>query len=259
MPDPAVERVGVILVHGIGEQRRFQHLDWQLRDLIRALDGLEKQHLVTQVSVDISSSGAAAFHAEQDSWTAGPRASVDIVVRHCVHDMLRETRLLVHEVWWADVNEAYSLAKQFRFWLRGSLYGRIRVSSRARCRLPIVSGRFRSNERHHCGNVHGSFSSVPFLCWSVTQLELSPSSPIGCSIGRRRDFCASSPTTSRRSNSTPSVAALALDSYGTVKSSSFLSVSRPASRYAGALSALSPMSQLTNTTAGKSRPTVRAR
>ena len=76
MPDPAVERVGVILVHGIGERRRFQHLDWQLRNLIRALDGLEKQHLVTQVSVDISSSGAAAFQAEQDSWTAGPRASV---------------------------------------------------------------------------------------------------------------------------------------------------------------------------------------
>ena len=25
--------------------------------------------------------------------------------------------------------------------------------------------------------MHGSFSSVPFLCWSVTQLELSPSSP----------------------------------------------------------------------------------
>jgi hypothetical protein len=81
---------------------------------------------------------AAAFHAEQDSWTAGPRASVDIVVRHCVHGMLRETRLLVHEVWWADVNEPYSLAKQFRFWLWGSLYGCIRVSSRARCRLPIA-------------------------------------------------------------------------------------------------------------------------
>jgi hypothetical protein len=24
-----IEEVGVILVHGIGEQRRFQHLDWQ--------------------------------------------------------------------------------------------------------------------------------------------------------------------------------------------------------------------------------------
>lgn len=31
MPNPAVERVGVILVHGIGEQRRFQRLDWQQR------------------------------------------------------------------------------------------------------------------------------------------------------------------------------------------------------------------------------------
>src|SRR4029077_11352536 len=35
------ERVGLVLVHGIGEQRRFQHLDGQLRDLIRALHGLQ--------------------------------------------------------------------------------------------------------------------------------------------------------------------------------------------------------------------------
>ncbi len=35
-----VEQVGVILVHGIGEQRRFEHLDGQLRALIGALDHL---------------------------------------------------------------------------------------------------------------------------------------------------------------------------------------------------------------------------
>lgn len=31
------ERVGIVLVHGIGEQRRFEHLDGQGREIIQAL------------------------------------------------------------------------------------------------------------------------------------------------------------------------------------------------------------------------------
>lgn len=114
-----VERVGVILVHGIGEQRRFQHLDGQSRELIRALQAMQERGDVEQVSIDVASAGAAAFHAEQDTWSAGPRAAVTFVVHHELNGQPSETRLCVHEVWWADVNEPYSLAKQFRFWLWG--------------------------------------------------------------------------------------------------------------------------------------------
>jgi len=113
------ERIGLVLVHGIGEQRRFQHLDGQLRDLIRALHGLQLLGRIERVSVDISPSGGAAFQAEQDTWNAGPEASVSVVVEHALKGKREETRLLIHEVWWADVNEPYSLAKQFRFWLWG--------------------------------------------------------------------------------------------------------------------------------------------
>jgi hypothetical protein len=42
-PPGVVERVGIVLVHGIGEQRRFQHLDSQMRYLLRALRVLEKK------------------------------------------------------------------------------------------------------------------------------------------------------------------------------------------------------------------------
>lgn len=112
-------KIGVILVHGIGEQRRFQHLDGQLRELIRALQGLQQCGKITQVSVDIASTGAAAFQADQDSWNAGPEPSVTVVIRHTLNGVPERTHLLVHEVWWADVNEPYSLAKQFRFWLWG--------------------------------------------------------------------------------------------------------------------------------------------
>jgi hypothetical protein len=114
-----VEYVGVVLVHGIGEQRRFQHLDWQLRELIRALQRMQDGGEIQQVSVDICSAGPAVFHAEQDTWVAGPDATADVVVCHALHGNRRETHLKIHEVWWADVNEPYSVAKQIRFWFWG--------------------------------------------------------------------------------------------------------------------------------------------
>jgi hypothetical protein len=121
-PGARPERIGVILVHGIGEQRRFEHLSAHARDLIRALEGLRDEHDPTvrpkigEVTVDISGAGAAALHAEQDTWTSGPGPSVTVAVKRPGG---REQRLLFHEVWWADVNERYSLAKQWRFWRWG--------------------------------------------------------------------------------------------------------------------------------------------
>jgi len=117
--EPKLENIGVILVHGIGEQRRFQHLDWQLRELILSLQELQKNKQIEQFSVDVSAGNAAAFHAEHDTWNAGPEAAVDIAVRHRLHGEAKETHLKIHEVWWADINEPYSIAKQLRFWFWG--------------------------------------------------------------------------------------------------------------------------------------------
>ena len=109
---PRPESIGIIVVHGIGEQRRFEHLDWQGRDIIRAI----KEQPGVEITVEIAASPAANFHAEQDTWDGGPSGPVQVFVRtngqftHCLH---------FHEVWWADVNERYSLAKQLRFWLWG--------------------------------------------------------------------------------------------------------------------------------------------
>lgn len=110
------QSIGVILVHGIGEQRRFEHLDGQTRFLLKALRDYPG---VTDVSVDIRPSGAATFQAEQDTWTAGPNPPVSVLVTWHEAGAVRRTRICVHEVWWADVNETYSIAKQFRFWLWG--------------------------------------------------------------------------------------------------------------------------------------------
>ncbi len=116
----SIEQVGVITgARRRFEQRRFEHIDGELRELIDALDYLKDAGQIDNVSVDINASSAAPFQAEQDTWNAGPQASVTIVIHHTVNGARQETRLRVHEVWWGDVNEHYSVAKQFRFWLWG--------------------------------------------------------------------------------------------------------------------------------------------
>jgi len=144
-PPPPPERIGVVLVHGIGEQRRFQHLDSQMRDLLRALRTLEKKGQVQQMTVDIAGSPAAAFAAEQDTWMSGPEPSITVTVDHILRGKPVRAKLLVHEVWWADVNEPYSLGKQFRFWLWGLAVWTIPERQRAqhlgtanRVILPVV-------------------------------------------------------------------------------------------------------------------------
>lgn len=107
-----VRRVGVIVVHGIGEQRRFEHIDGQVRCIVGAV---QERYGKTNVTVEIIAATGAAFQANQDSWSTG--ATVRIMVREAPGALPIE--LCFHEVWWADVNEPYSLIKQIRFWLWG--------------------------------------------------------------------------------------------------------------------------------------------
>lgn len=122
----AVERVGVVLVHGIGEQKRFEHLDSQVRSIIAALKVRARnanhpkatpddESVPSDITVEILSGSGAAYRSEQETWASGRSPSVRINVR-MGYDT---TQICVHEVWWADINEPYSLAKQFRFWLWG--------------------------------------------------------------------------------------------------------------------------------------------
>jgi hypothetical protein len=116
------ERIGIVLVHGIGEQGRFEHLDGELRPLIKAMVRRANANPVDDdlaasrnVTVEIIGGGEAALHAEHDTWSTASGAPVRIVVR----DGNVAKQVYVHEVWWADVNEPYSLWKQVRFWAWG--------------------------------------------------------------------------------------------------------------------------------------------
>lgn len=106
-----LERIGVVLVHGIGEQKRFEHLDAELRPLIEAL-----KRRPTAVTVEILGGDASTLHADRDTWRAQRGASVRAIARE---EAQPDRHLYFHEVWWADVNEPYSLRKQIVFWLWG--------------------------------------------------------------------------------------------------------------------------------------------
>jgi hypothetical protein len=115
--------IGVILVHGIGEHRRFEHLDGELRPLIAALvrrgevagDAKDSPRPPSHVTVEIIEGSASTLHADQDTWSMESGAPVRVIVR----DGDVRKHIHFHEVWWADVNEPYSLWKQIKFWSWG--------------------------------------------------------------------------------------------------------------------------------------------
>jgi hypothetical protein len=83
-------------------------VDGQVRAIISALRARPN----TLLTCEIVSATAATFHATSDSWVAS------VPVRLYVNEpaVPRRTQIDFHEVWWADVNEPYSLIKQLRFW-----------------------------------------------------------------------------------------------------------------------------------------------
>jgi hypothetical protein len=107
------ERIGTIFVHGIGDHRRFEHVDAAIRPLI---DAVRLRTPAPDATVEIVGSGAATLRAEQDTWTGQPGAPLRAIVRQ---PNGKQQELLFHEVWWADVNEPYTLKKEIKFWLWG--------------------------------------------------------------------------------------------------------------------------------------------
>ena len=111
--EPRATKIGVLLVHGVGEQRRFEHLEGEVREVVRALRELPG---VEAVSVATRTSADAAYLSEQVLWRADDGAPVQVQVRRAnAGPLVLEFR----EVWWADIDERSSLFSQVRFWLWG--------------------------------------------------------------------------------------------------------------------------------------------
>src|SRR5690349_17881740 len=81
---PRPERVGVLVVHGIGEQRRFEHLEEQTKKIANAiLKREERTEQRTRVTFEVlPASGGAPYQSDQESWQGGRFPSVRALVQH---------------------------------------------------------------------------------------------------------------------------------------------------------------------------------
>ena len=116
-------RVGVLFVHGIGEQRKFQDLEGVVRNIATALDS--DTNLRVRVSVNSDDSGA--YGASQQTWLADDNREPVIIEVTDMTDKAKKivTHLAFREVWWSDLDEPVSLKTQLAFWGWGlSLWSR---------------------------------------------------------------------------------------------------------------------------------------
>lgn len=89
-----LQRVGVVVVHGIGEQKRYEHLDGQARDFINAIieahDGGPNF-----VTVELRDGLSTAFRGTENTWLADNNCAA---VRAVIRDGNgHETQLFTHE------------------------------------------------------------------------------------------------------------------------------------------------------------------
>lgn len=176
-----VEKVGVIIVHGIGEQRRFEFLESETRKLVDAIIakfGKRRRDITTT----LTTGSGDAYLGAQSSWESGSAAPLRTLVE------LEDKKIVdieFHEVWWADINEALTLGKQFRFWLWGlSLAGiathneQFLPGAEDRTRLPRRAGMLTWRNRFRMGYISALFGlsgfSVAFINLILKRLNFPP-------------------------------------------------------------------------------------
>ncbi len=125
MDDVKPARVGVVLVHGVGEQRRFDHLSGEVKSLVAALSAMPN----VRVSVETRSSQDAEVGAANETWRVDGGAPVKIHVAYGLPE--RRACLAVHEVWWADLDDKETLWNRFRFWFWGLGFWGVKKFSQA--------------------------------------------------------------------------------------------------------------------------------
>ena len=111
-----MERIGVVLVHGVGEQGRFEHLSNEVRDLLTALDANPD----LRCTVDTRRTRDSAVQAEQESWLAETGAPIRVDITYVGGEHEGQCKSLdIHEVWWADLDDKATLWNRVNFWFWG--------------------------------------------------------------------------------------------------------------------------------------------
>lgn len=93
------EDIGLLFVHGIGEQKKHEHLTACAREF---------------AALVAESEGLIRLEVRDECETDG-RFTIDAVYRRGKEE--EQVRLHLHEAWWADLGASGGLGEQIRFWL----------------------------------------------------------------------------------------------------------------------------------------------
>ena len=121
-----LQRVGVLVVHGIGEQCQFEHLEEVVRNITSALQADDD---ITSAQVNINVSKDAPYRAHQQTWRGEgvPTAIIEVIDKSS-----KQTNLEFREVWWSDLDEPNSIKTLLSFWTWGlSLWTKPKYERRA--------------------------------------------------------------------------------------------------------------------------------
>ena len=110
MDGAATERIGVLFVHGIGEQKRFEHLEAEARQLAIAFGNRDD---VIDVGIHVRRVEHAAYGAEHPTWNGEEGAPITL---HVARRAAPALRVEIREVWWADLDDPPSIRGHLRFW-----------------------------------------------------------------------------------------------------------------------------------------------
>lgn len=105
-----ITKIGILAVHGIGEQRQFQHLKEVAEDFIQAL---KKQDSTLEVHLKINKLASGSLGADQQTWDGSEQAPIIIKV---ITPLQEQFWFHLREVWWADIDPPNSIRKVFQFW-----------------------------------------------------------------------------------------------------------------------------------------------
>ncbi len=115
-----VTKVGILVVHGIGEQKKFETVEEIVRDMATALKADKQKNL--QVRIIINDQNTGAYGASQQTWEADDKEPLIIEVKDKNNQI---TELAFSEVWWADLGDPATLKTELSFWAWGlSLWSR---------------------------------------------------------------------------------------------------------------------------------------
>ena len=113
-----MEKVGILLVHGIGETKKFEHIEEVARNIATSL--LDDGNL--DVRIIINTSENARFRGDQQIWLADNEDPVIIEVKERApnqNEVIKITQLCFREVWWADIGKSNTLSSRLSFWKWG--------------------------------------------------------------------------------------------------------------------------------------------